>query len=72
VAVPEQVALFAPAIVVPAEKPEPMRTWQARPPKKAPADASIELEVAGATVRIASGTDTGTIAAVIQALKTLL
>jgi transposase len=31
--------------------------------------AAIELEVGGAVVRIASGTDSATIAAVIQALK---
>ncbi|TCU21405.1 hypothetical protein EV130_111264 [Rhizobium azibense] len=38
-------------------------------PRMATGDAAIVLEIDGATVRIASGTDAATIAAVIQALR---
>jgi len=61
--------MFAPAVVVSLKKPSPVKTRRSRLPRKTPGDAAIVLEIDGATVRIASGTDAGTIAAVIQALK---
>lgn len=59
--------MFVPAVIDRAVEPPP-------PPRKtiarhAPPIAAIELEVGGAIVRIASGTESATIAAVIQALK---
>ena len=59
--------MFVPAVVErAAELPRPGRKTITR---QAPSIAAIELEVGGAIVRIASGTDSATIAAVIQALK---
>ncbi|WP_027488857.1 IS66-like element accessory protein TnpA [Allorhizobium undicola] len=59
--------MFVPAVIDRAvEPPPPSRTTIER---QAPPIAAIELEVGGAIVRIASGTDSATIAAVIQALK---
>jgi transposase len=59
--------MFVPAVVERAvEPPSPRRKTIAR---QAPSIAAIELEVGGAIVRIASGADAATIAAVIQALK---
>lgn len=64
---PAEPPMFVPAVIDRAVEPPP-------PPRKriarqAPLIAAIELEVGGAIVRIASGTDSATIAAVIQALK---
>ena len=61
--------MFAPAVVVSLEKPAPVKMRRSRSPRKPPGDAAIVLEIDGATVRIGSGTDAATIAAVIQALK---
>ncbi|MCV3736658.1 transposase [Rhizobium sp. TRM96647] len=65
----EDVPMFAPAVLdVPtkrvAKEPEP-----ARASRKKPGSGAIELEIGGAIVRIASGADAATIAAVIQAVK---
>jgi transposase len=57
--------LFVPAVVDRAGEPRRRKTTT----KQAPSIAAIELEVGGAIVRIASGADAATIAAVIQALK---
>lgn len=57
---PDVAPMFAPAVVVAQDMPMP---------KKAHGDAVIELEIGGATIRIASGADASTIAAVIQAMK---
>jgi transposase len=61
--------MFAPAVIVSPEKLEPKKARQARLPRRTSPDAAIELQIDGAILRIASGTDTATIAAVIQALK---
>lgn len=59
--------MFVPAVIDrPAEPPPTRRKTITR---SALPIAAIELEVGGAIVRIASGTDSATIAAVIQALK---
>ena len=64
---PAVLSMFVPAVIDRAvEPPPPPRKTIAR---QAPAIAAIELEVGRASVRIASGTDSATIAAVIQALK---
>ncbi|KVK54178.1 insertion sequence protein [Agrobacterium deltaense] len=68
-AVAEEVPMFAPAVVVPPKKSIPKKARRTRSPRKVPADAGIELEIDGAKLHIASGTDAATIAAVIQALK---
>ncbi|MBY3180053.1 transposase [Rhizobium leguminosarum] len=68
-AVAEEEPMFAPAVVVSPEKSEPKKVRQARLPRKACPEAAIELQIDGATLRIASGTDAATIVAVIQALK---
>ncbi|ODR93330.1 insertion sequence protein [Sinorhizobium alkalisoli] len=65
----EGVPMFAPAVLdVPtkavAKEPEP-----ARASRKKSSSGAIELEIGGALVRIASGADAATIAAVIQAVK---
>lgn len=65
----EDVPMFAQAVLaVPtkavAKEPEP-----ARAPRKKPGSGAIELEIGGTIVRIASGADAATIAAVIQAVK---
>jgi transposase len=67
--VPVEEPMFAPEVIVTAEKSEPKKARRARVPRKVPAEAAIELQIDGAVLRIASGTDTATIAAVIQALK---
>jgi transposase len=59
--------MFVPAVIDLAVEPPPPR--QKTIARQAPPVAAIELEVGGAIVRIASGTDSATIAAVIQALK---
>ncbi|MGO6854905.1 hypothetical protein ACU8NH_37585 (plasmid) [Rhizobium leguminosarum] len=53
--------MFAPAVVVPPEKPEPKKARQALSPRKASPEAAINLQIDGATLRIASGTDDATI-----------
>lgn len=59
--------MFVPAVIDrAAELPPPLRKTTTRSSRSI---AAIELEVGGAIVRIASGTDSATIAAVIQALK---
>jgi transposase len=59
--------MFVPAVIDRAVEPPPPRRKTTT--RQAPSIAAIELEVGGAFVRIASGTDSATIAAVIQALK---
>jgi len=61
--------MFAPAVVVMPAKSKPKKARQARLPRKAALETAIELQIDGARLRIASGTDSATIAAVIQALK---
>lgn len=59
--------MFVPAVI---ERPaEPPPTRRKTITRSALPIAAIELEVGGAIVRIASGTDSATITAVIQALK---
>ncbi|OWV64191.1 insertion sequence protein [Rhizobium sp. R339] len=59
--------MFVPAVI---DRPvEPPPTRRKTITRSALPVAAIELEVGGAVVRIASGTDSATIAAVIQALK---
>ncbi|MGO8085210.1 IS66-like element accessory protein TnpA [Rhizobium leguminosarum] len=67
--VPGEDPMFAPAVVVSPGKPEPKKARQVRLPRKASPEAAIELQIDGATLRIASGTDAATIIAVIQAFK---
>lgn len=59
--------MFVPAAIE-AVSDEP-RNRRKRAVKVTPSPAAIELEIDGAILRIASGTDATTIAAVIQALK---
>lgn len=59
--------MFVPAVIDRPAEPAPIRRKTIT--RSALPIASIELEVGGAIVRIASGTDSATIAAVIQALK---
>jgi transposase len=66
---PDVAPMFAPAVVVPQDIPSPKKVRRARSPRKAHGDAVIELEIGGATIRIVSGVDAATIAAVIQAMK---
>ncbi|ENN86433.1 transposase [Rhizobium freirei PRF 81] len=66
---PDVAPMFAPAVVVAQDMPMPKKVRRARSPKKAHGDAVIELEIGGATIRIASGADATTIAAVIAAMK---
>lgn len=64
----EAVPMFAPAVLdVP--KPEAKEPEPARASRKKSSSGAIELEIGGAFVRIASGADAATIAAVIQAVK---
>jgi transposase len=65
----EAAPMFVPAIVETQKEPATAKVWRAGSPGKVSASVAIELEIDGATVRIASGTDAATIAAVIQALK---
>jgi len=66
---PEDPPMFVPAVVEPPGRPLTKKARRARLPRRAPAGAAIELQIDGAMLRIASGTDAATIAAVIQALK---
>ncbi|WP_246662583.1 transposase [Rhizobium sp. P44RR-XXIV] len=66
---PDVAPMFAPAVVVAQDMPMPKKVRRARSPRKAHGDAVIELEIGGATIRIASGADATTIAAVIAAMK---
>ncbi|MGO4441659.1 IS66-like element accessory protein TnpA [Rhizobium sp. RAF56] len=66
---PEETPMFAPAVVEPPGRLMTKNARRARLPKKVSAGAAIELQIDGAILRIASGTDAATIAAVIQALK---
>ncbi|WP_286202845.1 IS66-like element accessory protein TnpA [Rhizobium lusitanum] len=66
---PDEAPMFAPAVIVAQDMPAPKKVRQARSPRKAHGDAVIELEIGGATIRIASGADASTIAAVIAAMK---
>lgn len=66
---PEEPPMFAPAVVEPCEVPPTKKARRARLPKGVSVGAAIELQIDGAMLRIASGTDAATIAAVIQALK---
>ena len=61
--------MFAPAVVEPCQVPLTKKARRARLPKGVSVGAAIELQIDGAMLRIASGTDAATIAAVIQALK---
>ncbi len=65
----EAAPMFVPAIVDALKEPAAAKVRRARSPGKASTSAAIELEIDGATVRIASGADARTIAAVVQALK---
>lgn len=59
--------MFMPAVMdQPAEMPLRWRKTMAR---STPLAVAIELEIDGAILRIAPGTDSATIAAVIQAMK---
>lgn len=69
VLLPEKQPMFAPAVVEPREGTLTKKARRARLPKDVSAGAAIELQIDGAMLRIASGTDAATIAAVIQALK---
>lgn len=59
--------MFVPAVIDRAEEPPPPRRKTTT--RQALSIAAIELEIGDVIVRIASGTDAATIAAVIQALK---
>jgi len=59
--------MFAPAVLD--AKPVASEPERARAARKKPGSGAIELEISGAIVRIASGADAATIAAVIQAVK---
>lgn len=66
---PEQASppMFVPAVIdIPAGKPSTRRKTMAR---STPHPVAIELEIDGAILRIASGADATTIAAVIAAMK---
>jgi transposase len=67
--VPGEEPMFAPAVVVSRERSAPKKARQASLPRRTSSEAAIELQIDGAMLRIASGTDAATIAAVIQALK---
>lgn len=69
VPVVEVVPMFAPAVLDVPTKPEAKELEPARASRKKSSSGAIELEIGGAIVRIASGADAATIAAVIQAVK---
>lgn len=69
VPVVEAVPMFAPAVLDEPTKPEAKEPEPARASRKKSSSGAIELEIGGAIVRIASGADAATIAAVIQAVK---
>jgi len=62
--------MFAPAVLDVPAKPVAEEPEAARAPRKKSSGGSIELEIGGAIIRIASGVDAATIAAVIHAVKT--
>lgn len=66
----EAAPMFVPAIVDAPKELGATKVRRAGSPRRSSTRASIELEIDGATVRIASGADAQTIAAVVQALKT--
>jgi transposase len=61
--------MFAPAILDVPTKPVAKEPEPARASRKKSSSGAIELEIGGTLVRIASGADAATIAAVIQAVK---
>jgi len=65
----DSVTMFAPAVLDVPTKPGMKEPEPARASRRKPVSGAIELEIGGATVRIASGTDAAMIAAVIQAVK---
>lgn len=65
----EDVPMFAQAVLAVATKAVAKEPEPARAPRKKPGSGAIELEIGGTIVRIASGADAATIAAVIQAVK---
>ena len=65
----EDVPMFAPAILELSATLEAKEPERVRASRKKPSSGAIELEIGGAIVRIASGADAATIAAVIQAVK---
>ena len=65
----EAAPAFVPAIVDAPKELGVTNVRRAWSPRRSSTSASIELEIDGATVRIASGADAQTIAAVVQALK---
>ncbi|WP_086999742.1 IS66-like element accessory protein TnpA [Rhizobium sullae] len=65
----DKLPMFAPAVVVPPKNAGASKMQGSSAPRMATGDAAIVLEIDGATVRIASGADAATIAAVIQALR---
>ena len=65
----EDVPMFAPAILDVPTKPVAKEPEPARASRKKSSSGAIELEIGGTLVRIASGADAATIAAVIQAVK---
>jgi transposase len=50
---------------------EPAATTRPKPPRRARPAPAVEIEVAGLLVRVPPGMDAATIAAVLQAAKTL-
>ena len=65
----QDVPMFAPAVVDVPTKPVAKEPEAPRVLRKKSSSGAIELEIGGAIVRIASGADAATIAAVIQAVK---
>jgi transposase len=59
---------FVPAVIEPSVTPDPVPARRARRRRRAKG-AAVELEIDGVAVKIGHGTDAGTIAAVIEALK---
>lgn len=69
VPVVEDVPMFAPAVLDMPPKAVVKECEPARASRKKSSSGAIELEIGGAIVRIASGADAATIAAVIRAVK---
>lgn len=65
----DSVPMFAPAVLDASAKPAVKEPEPMRAARRKPVRGAIELEIGGAIVRIASGTDRATITAVIHALK---
>jgi len=63
------VPMFAPAVVDVPTTPGAKEPEASRASRKKPSNGAIELELGGAIIRIASGTDAATITAVIHAMK---